>query len=835
MITSLMMLLGLSRTGDELQKVGNSGSETGGDGQLSARQKRRRQTQNPNPNEETGSRRTRDKDEKELPEPKWGGRGKEMPFQTDKKESGKEPRPLSEKLDPLDFGPPDSEPKPESRARRKKNETPKSLADLPLGDFGEDSSDDGGSQSASRPKRQNPDVSFTADEIISKNSKYSFHRRPLLNAEALVENDQVEEAIEIFERTGNRIPDGEIRNKIQKNIQDLEEYLEDNPPAPKEGQKKETDTAEKKKRDSKQDHKLQDPNFKPEPKLDRDLSDLVGALKEVSDLFAESIARAIQFAQSHPPATSPNLDPGLQLPESRPPQNGNQGSAQSANLTAPQPNFQNAPPTPQNIGQQGIVHPVVYQFLQSAPQNQNVDAQGLQNQNQLLGSLNQGLVQGSLPGAPGVPMSPPGSGIVGPFYVPQGKAGEARGEPSVSLEDLKEEIRNRDISELDLPEETFFGREWKGFKDLPLVDRRSGEERRKNQDRRSNVAGRKDRRSGEDRRKSDRFKEREDFLKNKAVEKLEHKAKQLKEMGEEASLNDLLKPYFPDSPSPKLNIPELDDLREPIGLPEAEEIRRDRKPPVSEDEWLDSKEDPEWFDKTTNALRKELELPEPIDPKTDEIISKPFEPPKQKSETVIETDDPIQVELTPFGRVEDIKIGLPDADEVFRERQSGEKETGGYKEPGSSPNLEDAEPPEIEIVDGDLGEISDEEAPLSADEMAEKTEDAEPEKIIHGVLELKPPEADDAPFLTLTYDFGKIPHAFRLSKNYSIMEYSYFKYKPMLMKAQEFARRKMLKNALNYYRVIKSQNIPPELRKMINRNIRDITEFMEKFLMAKGN
>lgn len=217
-------------------------------------------------------------------------------------------------------------------------------------------------------------------------------------------------------------------------------------------------------------------------------------------------------------------------------------------------------------------------------------------------------------------------------------------------------------------------------------------------------------------------------------------------------------------------------------------------------------------------ISSKVELPEAVDPN------------KHKSETIIETDMPIQVELTNRPLVaDDIKIGLPDADEVFRDRklkEAGEKE---------GPSFDDVDGPEIEIVDGDLGEIAEEESPIPLDEMAEKATEDEPEKIIHGVLELKPPEADDAPFLTLTYDFGKIPHAFRLSKNYSIMEYSYYKYKPMLMKAQEFARRKMLKNALNYYRVIKSQNIPPELRKMINRNIRDITEFMEKFLMAKGN
>jgi hypothetical protein len=56
-----------------------------------------------------------------------------------------------------------------------------------------------------------------------------------------------------------------------------------------------------------------------------------------------------------------------------------------------------------------------------------------------------------------------------------------------------------------------------------------------------------------------------------------------------------------------------------------------------------------------------------------------------------------------------------------------------------------------------------------------------------------------------------------------------------LIKAQEFARRKMLKNALNYYRMIKSQNIPPEFKRMINRNIQDITDYIEKFMMSRTN
>ena len=172
---------------------------------------------------------------------------------------------------------------------------------------------------------------------------------------------------------------------------------------------------------------------------------------------------------------------------------------------------------------------------------------------------------------------------------------------------------------------------------------------------------------------------------------------------------------------------------------------------------------------------------------------------------------------------DELKIELPNPDDFVRTK------SGHLIDPFAP-----EETPEINMIEGDGPQTSEEGGPEISEIPELPPPPPEPERTIHGILELKPPEIDDAPFLTLTYDFSKIPHPFKLSKNYSIMEYSYYKYKPMLMKAQEFARRKMLKNALNYYRVIKSQNIPPELKNMINRNITDITEFLEKFIMSKG-
>ena len=103
---------------------------------------------------------------------------------------------------------------------------------------------------------------------------------------------------------------------------------------------------------------------------------------------------------------------------------------------------------------------------------------------------------------------------------------------------------------------------------------------------------------------------------------------------------------------------------------------------------------------------------------------------------------------------------------------------------------------------------------------------------IRGVLELKPPDQEDMPFLTLTYDFTRIPYKSVLSKDHNILEYAYYKYKPMLVKAHSFLKRKQITQALNYYRVIREQNIPREFKRMIDRNIQDITEYLEKYLMS---
>ncbi|TGJ98965.1 hypothetical protein EHQ53_10730 [Leptospira langatensis] len=387
------------------------------------------------------------------------------------------------------------------------------------------------------------------------------------------------------------------------------------------------------------------------------------------------------------------------------------------------------------------------------------------------------------PGAPisysaGVPSPPggfpPGSGGPSPGGGPGPVGPEDFAPPEPSSKPSTPD--HLDPNEMDLPEDTFFTDEWDKFKDLPLVDRRTGEDRRSGDERRGGDGARKDRRGEQDRRKEDLFKERDDYLKQKAEEKQQERERQAQE-----------EPLPQDWPRPEYPLSDQMPGYAPAVLPEIDLVP--------------------------------IRLPDPED--------KVLREPADTAPSTVPSG-----EGSAPGPIDLPKIDLPDPVDENKQEEYTPEIPPLSPQPGaptSSPTQSVSdEPPEIEVLDGGL-------EPLDQDrpESGGSDKDDEP-KMIHGILELKPPEVDDAPFLTLTYDFGKIPHSFKLSKNYSIMEYSYYKYKPMLIKAQEFARRKMLKNALNYYRVIKSQNIPPELRKMINRNIKDITEFMEKYLMAKG-
>ncbi len=90
----------------------------------------------------------------------------------------------------------------------------------------------------------------------------------------------------------------------------------------------------------------------------------------------------------------------------------------------------------------------------------------------------------------------------------------------------------------------------------------------------------------------------------------------------------------------------------------------------------------------------------------------------------------------------------------------------------------------------------------------------------------------ELPILKVTYDFTKLPEEMSLSREKNIMEYSFYKFKPMLEKADEYIKRRKVRDAINYYKVVMAQNIPPEFKAMLRKNINDLTDYLERYLTA---
>ncbi|EMS81911.1 hypothetical protein [Leptospira noguchii] len=630
------------------------------------------------------------------------------------------------------------------------------------------------------------------DDIIRNNSKFANHRRPLINAEALVDKESFNGALEIYKRTKTRIPDEEIQNKIQENIDQIQDHLESD------------------------EDEVYRPDHYDGPPIP--LGDLVRAIKDISESLGDTIAKGFSNPISIPlspwdpgaipgPPTAPEGPVSYQIVSPVPPEEhiplpspgttinkesfSSGGAGGSAGTPASSGGAVGSAGTPASSG--GAVG--------SAGTPASSGGAG--------GVAGTPTSSGGAGGVAGTPASFGGAGGVAGTPTSSGGAGGSAGTPTSSGGAVGSAgtpassggaggsagTYPQSYSEpnaMDLPDDTFFSEEWEKFKDLPLVDRRTGEGRRSGTDRRTG-SNRKDRRQGEDRRKEDLFKLRDEYLKQKEEQK--------KREREDADFEAQESADFDWTEAPVRN--ELPPFLAPV-LPKIELVPI--RLPDPQDKTLRPEEE------------KTSQTPSPTPPSGEIRLEAPT-----TSETPEKAPTPLELP----------KIGLPDPEY----QKTGETTPEiPHLAPASSDSTATDDTPEIEVLEGGLeplGEDAEEETGSGGEESAGGPKEEEP-RMIHGILELKPPEVDDAPFLTLTYDFDKIPHAFKLSKNYSIMEYSYYKYKPMLVKAQEFARRKMLKNALNYYRVIKSQNIPPELRKMINRNIKDITEFMEKYLMAKG-
>lgn len=132
---------------------------------------------------------------------------------------------------------------------------------------------------------------------------------------------------------------------------------------------------------------------------------------------------------------------------------------------------------------------------------------------------------------------------------------------------------------------------------------------------------------------------------------------------------------------------------------------------------------------------------------------------------------------------------------------------------------------DIEIL-GEKKDDDDEMGYLArADE--EESEDAE---FYRNLLKSARRKKRELPILKVSYDFKKLPDEMSLSREKNLLQHSFYRYKPMLEKAQQFIDKRQVRDAINYYKVVMAQNIPPEFKAMIRKNINDLTEYLEKYL-----
>ncbi len=648
-------------------------------------------------------------------------------------------------------------------------------------------------------ERRPPRVRHKVDDIIARSSKDAHHRRALQNAESLLERGKAAEAKAIYERVKNRVDDPEIQRKLQENIEDIDRWLEGIDEDEEHGG----------------DEVIRFPQIViPLSTQAVALENLTEGLRRVSESLVDQVnVAAARLAFASGPLTLPSgFGPA-----------GPTGGGPAGGSAAP------AGGAGSGGGGGGPVI-IVQGGSPGGPAAGGAMAGGATVGGAAAGvgaAAGTAAATGAGAGIAGTTVATAPIQITGPVTIMAGApAFPAAGTPAYTdrlrmdvpaphagdgelltgtvdiewAEGSFQPVARKGTTDDSLPPgftvdedgnlitdgwtDEDFERMWEKFKNLPLKDRRSGLDRRVHIDRRRDK--KKDRRSGVERRKNDLFKEREEFLK-----KLEEHKRRKKELEDwKKRHQDRKAKIAARGKTPKPGEPQIviEHANVTIGDVEGLEGKQPAPPPPP---------------------------PEP---------EKKPEPPKppEPAEMLVRQAPP---ELE--------EIGFPSAEEARFEPEMPREE----EEPAGAPEPEAAEPAaEEEPGEGveSFSAVPALDESLESDfEPREEEQPTGPVQEIRGVLELKPPDEDDAPFLTLTYDFSKIPDSFQLSRDYNTMEYAYYKYKPMLLKAQEFTRRKMLKNALNYYRVIKSQAIPPEMKRMINRNIQDITEYLEKFLMSR--
>ncbi len=252
---------------------------------------------------------------------------------------------------------------------------------------------------------------------------------------------------------------------------------------------------------------------------------------------------------------------------------------------------------------------------------------------------------------------------------------------------------------------------------------------------------------------------------------------------------------------------ELGDLRREIEGLQARRVQEsDEKPAVTQARFDSSEK------LVTDTIRELLDripgknAPEPKELKGPE---RSLEKTIEKERRADEEDDTDFELLSEYGK-DKFKDELTD-EEIF-EKILKEKDEGGDSS--------------FEVI----GEKREEHDEVSLTDTEMDVRRKEDESFYKKLLATDRRKTKELPILKVSYDFTRLPDDFSLSREKNILEYSFYKYRPMLVKANDFIGKRKVRDAINYYKVVMQQNIPPEFKSMIRKNITDLTDYLEKYL-----
>ncbi|MDY6969826.1 MAG: hypothetical protein SVR08_14365, partial [Spirochaetota bacterium] len=237
----------------------------------------------------------------------------------------------------------------------------------------------------------------------------------------------------------------------------------------------------------------------------------------------------------------------------------------------------------------------------------------------------------------------------------------------------------------------------------------------------------------------------------------------------------------------------------------------DEKPTVTEVKY-DSPISPQDDEKTDFEILKQIPTQEAPDPRILELTNKKEEEDEEDDDDDEEKNLDFEL-LSEYGK-DDISDDISDED-IFQKilEDSRKREKNAFEILGDKKEKED-----------DLYEL---------DDTRKEIKNKEEEDFYKKFLKHERRKKKELPILKVSYDFSKLPDIQSLSKDLNLVEYSFYKYRPMLEKANELVKKRKVNEALNYYKVVLDQNIPQEFKVMVKKNIEDLTEYIEKFLLAE--